>query len=100
MSLTPFITLNSPINSNENLAAEAEEPMPLEDRLMKEYAQAALDSDHTKSTILAMAGSGKSDPASLLQLQVLASTYSNEMNLVGTLARKAVGCVDSLIKAQ
>ena len=77
-------------------------PVSLEQRLTEAYAKASVSAEQQQAALTRAANNPEvtSDPARLYQLQVELSNHVLKMNLTSTLARKAVGCVETLIKAQ
>lgn len=85
-----------------DLSSDLAQPLSLEDRLMNAYAHASDASSQQHDALMRAAGDPAvtSDPDKLYQLQTSLSEYVIKMNLTSTLARKSVGCVETLIKAQ
>jgi len=84
------------------LSGEMGEPMSLEDRMVNSYADASISAGQERNALMRAASdpSVTSDPEQLYKLQTQMSEFVIKMNLTSTLARKAVGCVETLIKAQ
>jgi len=102
MSPIPALTAGAPALERIDLSPAVGQPVSLEERMINAVAGAAMDAGQRREAIL-RAGNNPaiaSDPAALFQLQLALSNYQLEMSLTSTLSRKAVGCVETLIKAQ
>jgi uncharacterized protein YigA (DUF484 family) len=104
MSFTPM--MHSPASGigleAADLTPDSAQPVSLEDRMANAYANASQESSQERNALMRAASDNRvtSDPGRLYQLQTELSEYVIKMNLTSTLARKAVGCVETLIKAQ
>jgi len=102
MSFTPM--MHSPASGigleAADLTPDSAQPVSLEDRMANAYA--SQESSQERNALMRAASDNRvtSDPGRLYQLQTELSEYVIKMNLTSTLARKAVGCVETLIKAQ
>jgi hypothetical protein len=104
--MTP-ITLSPPGVDLEPLAyvdlsQGAALPLSLEDRMTSAYAKLAQESAQQHQALMRAASDPRvtSNPELLYQQQTQLSEYVIKMSLASTLARKAVSCVETLIKAQ
>jgi hypothetical protein len=104
MSSSPMMLSQAPVTELQSvdLSADSAQPMSLEERMTNAYAHASQESSQERGALMRAASDGRvtSDPGRLYQLQTDLSEYVIKMNLTSTLARKAVGCVETLIKAQ
>ena len=76
--------------------------MTLDDRMLKAYAQSAIGLGGDRRDVVQGIEQqpGKlSDPAHLFELQQRISDYSLQVSLTGALTRKAVGAVETLLRA-
>ncbi|UTH74116.1 type III secretion system inner rod subunit SctI [Chromobacterium sp. IIBBL 290-4] len=84
-----------------DISASLHQPVSLEDRLVRAFAESASASDVEKEQIMQKVEQAKSlaDPAALYQLQLRTSNYNLEVSMLSTLARKGVAVVESLLRA-
>lgn len=81
--------------------AVAGEPQSLADRMGQMIARSAVDTQLQQETLQRAAADPAvaGNPAVLYRLQLALADYSIQLNLSSTLARKAVGGIETLIKA-
>jgi len=96
------LTTSAPSLDFVDLSSAVGSPVSLEERMAQAYATAAQDAGqrHAALTAASLDPAVAANPARLAQLQSDLSNYVLEMNLTSTLARKAVGCIETLVKAQ
>lgn len=84
-----------------DISASLQQPVSLEDRLVRAFAESASAADVEKEQIMQKVEQAKSlsNPAELYQLQVRTSNYNLEVSMLSTLARKGVAVVESLLRA-
>lgn len=102
--MTPLlspISLPAAVAPDHALLDAAGEPASLAARMQQLVAGAAVDARSQQEALQRAAADPAvvGNPGALYRLQLALADYSIELNLAGTLARKAVGCVETLIKA-
>ncbi|AAL72554.1 type III secretion system inner rod protein MxiI [Escherichia coli O28ac] len=92
-----------PVNQVDIIKAsdfQSQEISSLEDVVSAKYSDIKMDTDIQVSQIMEMVSNPESlNPESLAKLQTTLSNYSIGVSLAGTLARKTVSAVETLLKS-
>ncbi|AKG72626.1 hypothetical protein WN53_18325 [Serratia fonticola] len=86
---------------SKNTSINTDDVIPLDNLLLNSIAENAVGSHQDRSEIMSKLQEIKTttDPAKLFELQQRTSDYNLKMSLFSTLARKAVGAVETVVRA-
>lgn len=73
----------------------------LENRLLLEYAKKMVSSTQDKDAAMSLLNKpgGGADPENLFRLQQMTANYNLELSMLSSLARKAVGAVETVLRS-
>ncbi|WP_258089447.1 type III secretion system inner rod subunit SctI [Serratia liquefaciens] len=97
-----MITNIQPLSmSSVSTSFNTDDVIPLDNFLLKSVAENAVSSQQDKDEIMSRLQELQTttDPAKLFDLQQRTSDYNLKMSLFSTLARKAVGAIETVVRA-
>lgn len=98
--MSPIENITSASVSKSIEPGKQQEIVSLEDRLIKAYAETAVESEKNRKSVLEnMEKNVKLTPEELIKVQDKVLNYNIELSFISTVARKTVSAVETLLRS-